>query len=486
MITQETVITTEYIPDAELVSRTLAGDRDAFNRIVSRYQILICSLAYSRIGHLGQSEDVAQETFITAWKHLRLLRQPEKLRAWLCGIVHNRAKKCLRHEIRNPMHSAEALETIEETPALIALPSDETVSREEEALLWRALERIPQLYREPLILFYREHQSIENVAAEMDLSEDAVKQRLSRGRKMLHEQVESFVENTLRKTTPTPAFSDAVLAALPLATNSIVSASAAGAAGKGAAAVKSSLLMAFLLPFVGIFTGFGAQWLMFRGNTGGPARLRLIITWAIVLTFAIGGQALVQVLGHRFAWSDPVFFAATAGFWWFYAMSLATWIAPMYWHSRAQAAAGPTAHPELKPMTTPAYAAVVAGTHIMMFWGVINLAWQEQDRLGAAVIVGLMTALGIWNFFKFRGLAGKAMGPAYILQIASCTAAFLAVFNLRFDMWVARGYGISIAELHQRMPVWLVPTLTLVLVVWTTILAVMTKPKAPDSQPVTA
>ncbi len=58
---------TEYT-DAELVSSTLAGNRDAFNRIVSRYQILICSLAYSRIGNLGLSEDVAQETFITAWK----------------------------------------------------------------------------------------------------------------------------------------------------------------------------------------------------------------------------------------------------------------------------------------------------------------------------------------------------------------------------------------------------------------------------------
>ncbi len=483
MITQEAVITTEYIPDAELVSRTLAGDRDAFNRIVSRYQILICSLAYSRIGHLGQSEDVAQETFITAWKHLRLLRQPEKLRAWLCGIVHNRAKKCLQHEIRNPVHRAELLETIEEAPALIALPSEETVTHEEEALLWRALEKIPQLYREPMILFYREHQSIENVAAEMDLSEDAVKQRLARGRKMLHEQVESFVARTLSKTTPTSAFSGAVLAALPAATNSVVSAGAAGAAGKGAAAVKTGFWMACLLPFIGVFTGFGAQWLMFRGKTGRPARLRLIITWVIVLTFAIGGQALLQIFGHHFAWSDPVFFAATAGFWWFYAMSLATWIAPMYWSSRAQAAKGAAAYPELKPMTTPAYAAVVAGTHVMMFWGVINLAWQEQDRLGAAIVVGLMTALGVWNFFKFRGLAGKAMGPAYILQIASCTAVFLAAFNLRFETWVSRGYGISIAELHQRMPVWLVPTLTLVFVVWTAILAVMTKPKAAAPQP---
>src|SRR5256885_11119521 len=46
--------------------------------------------AYSAIGRLGQSEDVAQETFITAWKHLRHLREPAKLRSWLCGIARDR------------------------------------------------------------------------------------------------------------------------------------------------------------------------------------------------------------------------------------------------------------------------------------------------------------------------------------------------------------------------------------------------------------
>ena len=188
--------------DAELVSRTLAGDRDAFNRIVSRYQILICSLAYSRIGHLGQSEDVAQETFITAWKNLRLLREPEKLRAWLCGIVRNRIHKSLEREGREPAHDAAPLEAMRDSPAREALPSEQAISREEEAILWRSLEKIPELYREPLILFYREHQSIESVATELELSEDAVKQRLSRGRKLLQEEVQAFVETTLRRTAP--------------------------------------------------------------------------------------------------------------------------------------------------------------------------------------------------------------------------------------------------------------------------------------------
>jgi len=75
--------------DAELVSESLAGNRDAFGQIVARYQSLVCSLAYSATGSLSQSKDVAQETFLTAWKQLTGLREPEKLRAWLCGIARN-------------------------------------------------------------------------------------------------------------------------------------------------------------------------------------------------------------------------------------------------------------------------------------------------------------------------------------------------------------------------------------------------------------
>src|SRR5271165_7316569 len=93
--------------DAELVSGTLAGNRDAFSLIVSRYQSLICSLAYSATGSLGQSEDLAQETFITAWKHLGHLREREKLRAWLCGIARNRINNFLRREGREPVRAAE-------------------------------------------------------------------------------------------------------------------------------------------------------------------------------------------------------------------------------------------------------------------------------------------------------------------------------------------------------------------------------------------
>src|SRR5271169_2408437 len=108
--------------DAELVHGTLAGNRDAFGQIVSRYQSLICSLAYSATGSLGQSEDLAQETFITAWKHLSHLRERDKFRAWLCGIARNRINSFLRREGREPEREAEPLENLSESHAPEPLP----------------------------------------------------------------------------------------------------------------------------------------------------------------------------------------------------------------------------------------------------------------------------------------------------------------------------------------------------------------------------
>ena len=69
--------------DAELVSASRAGNREAFGQIVRRYSGLISGLIYSSCGNLSASEDIAQETFLAAWKSLSGLREPEKLPAML-------------------------------------------------------------------------------------------------------------------------------------------------------------------------------------------------------------------------------------------------------------------------------------------------------------------------------------------------------------------------------------------------------------------
>ncbi len=287
--------------DAELVGESLVGDRDAFGRIVARYQSLICSLAYSATGCLGHSEDLAQETFITAWKHLRHLREPAKLRAWLCGIARNRINNFLRREGRKPLAAAESLEAIQELPSPQPLASDQAISLEEEAILWHSLERVPETYREPLILFYREHQSIERVAEQLELSEDAVKQRLSRGRNLLREQVLAFVESALERTAPGKAFTLGVIAALPVFATSASAATVGATAAKGSSLAKAAAAAgwagAILGPLVGILGGWLGTKLSIE-NTRSPRERQFMVrvakwTWALVGVFAIAVGTLV-------------------------------------------------------------------------------------------------------------------------------------------------------------------------------------------------
>ncbi len=480
-MTNETMAATEY-SDAELVSRTLGGDRDAFSRIVSRYQILICSLAYSRIGHLGQSEDVAQETFITAWKHLRFLREPEKLRAWLCGIVRNRIHKSLKREGREPAHDAEPLEAVHDLPAQEALPSEQAISREEEAILWRSLERMPEIYREPLILFYREHQSIEHVAVELELSEDAVKQRLSRGRKLLQEEVQTFVESALSRTAPGQAFASAVLAALPAAPAAV----GVGLAGKGAAAAKSGLLVAWLVPMIGILSGIVAGWLVVRSApTARERRAKKIALWSIwifALAWCVPGQLALGALSKHWEWSHWTFFVVMAGFWWFYFIIITTLIIVMF---RQILASRRQSEEEVgilqtsgTPLTWGTRIIVVAGLYLTFFLWLITLAWRAQDLLSVGILTGAMVVFSVCHFFQFHGRsAGVAAMRGGIKCLTSAFGVIVLMLNWRLDVWLAPRYEVSVAEMHRLYPMWLIPSLTLALLLWIGLVIASTKPK---------
>ena len=249
--------------DASLVTGSLAGNREAFSQIVARYQTLICSLAYSSTGSLSQSEDLAQETFIAAWKQLGSLREPHKLRPWLCRIARNLTCDALRQQGREPIHRAE---TLDETPELHspgASPVGQAISNEEESLMWRLLETIPPDYREPLVLFYREGQSVEKVAAALDLSEETVRQRLSRGRVILSGRMMKTVEGALFKSAPGKVFTLTVLASLSALTVSAKAAAVGTAAVKGGATAKVAALTGFsgailgsLLIFLGNYAGY--------------------------------------------------------------------------------------------------------------------------------------------------------------------------------------------------------------------------------------
>ncbi len=278
--------------DASLVVASLEGDRQAFGRIVARYQRLLCSLAYSSLGSLSESEDVAQEAFVEAWKRLGSLREPEKLKSWLCGILRFKVGHHRRKEARQPirhageLHEADVLESNDEPV------DDVAMKNEEQALLWQALEAVPATYRETMILYYREDRSLKQVAHELDLSEDAIKQRLSRGRKLLQEKMMSFVEGALARSAPGHVFTASVLAAL------VTVAPPAKAAGVGATAAKvaSTFKWATIVTFVATVSGLISSFFALRAtlDQSRTSRERRLVVKATV-TFV--GVALASVAG---------------------------------------------------------------------------------------------------------------------------------------------------------------------------------------------
>jgi len=323
----------ETTSDEDLVLASLGGDRDAFTQIVERYQRLVCSLAYSAVGNLSESEDIAQESFLAAWQKLSTLQDPAKLRPWLCGIVRFKSSRSRRSDAHEPVHRANDLEVIGDVSSDGPSGPEAAINKEEQSILWHALERLPDNYREPLVLYYREYQSIEHVAMELDLTEDTVKQRLSRGRKMLKEQAMAFVEGALVRSTPGKVFTMSVLAALPVFSPP-AKAAAAGAAmaavGKGASgAAKLSLFAAVLAPVSGLLSaGMGLRKALDQTRTARERKAMVFTTASLLgsmgvffaLLYGLRSLALArpEALGAIMDWNHLMIVGFSVGWSWFF------------------------------------------------------------------------------------------------------------------------------------------------------------------------
>ncbi|MBL9207734.1 MAG: sigma-70 family RNA polymerase sigma factor [Opitutaceae bacterium] len=292
--------------DADLVAASARGDRHSFGHLVTRHRSAACGVAYAVCGDFNSSEDIAQEAFVAAWGQLDGLREPGRFRAWICGIARQRALSHVRRQTRREGSPVTGREE-QDLPSPDPTPRELASSDEEKALLWRTLHQLPESYREPLVLFYREHQSVRAVAEALGVSEETVKQRLSRGRVLLRDEVTRVLEGVLAQTEPTQAFTLGVLGALPPLV-------AVAAATGGAATAKAATL------------GSGAS----ATATGGA------IAWAVLGTWVSGALGLLGIyvayevwrsarfapgygralLPLGFAWCALTAFAA-AGFIWF-------------------------------------------------------------------------------------------------------------------------------------------------------------------------
>jgi RNA polymerase sigma-70 factor (ECF subfamily) len=161
-----------------------AGERGRLVRLCTRFT-----------GNVDVAEDLAQETLLEAWRHLHTFdqenaTQPENWSRWLSAIAHNVCKRWVREHYHNAAHIALFAATVEgdDEPSLVdLLPGDETIEieleREEMAhLLDRALALLPPSVREVLIERYINESSHAEISERLGLSEDALVQRLHRGK----------------------------------------------------------------------------------------------------------------------------------------------------------------------------------------------------------------------------------------------------------------------------------------------------------------
>ena len=197
--------------DAELWRRVVANELSAFENVVEKYQGAVVAVAFSQCGDFAASQDIAQETFLAAWSSREQLREPEKLLGWLCSIARRLAAgACRSRAQRHALALSDATDTFDP----VEQPIDAIISREEEELVWNAIAELPESYREPLVLFYQESRSVQQIARSLDISNDSAKQRLSRGREMLRSSLAEKVEGILVRARPGKALTLRIMTAV--------------------------------------------------------------------------------------------------------------------------------------------------------------------------------------------------------------------------------------------------------------------------------
>ncbi len=311
-----------------------AGDKAAFEEVVELYQGAISAIAFSVLGDFAASQDVTQDTFWAAWQSRDQLRQPQRLGSWLCGIGRNLAHEWRR---RNRRLESNRMESLSEPAVQSMGPVEQSISAEEESIVWNSLQGLPENYREVLALYYRQGKTATQVALALELNEDTVKQRLSRGRTLLREQVATLIEDVLVRSRPGKSFTAKVMAgiigvsAAAQTGGTAVAATAVGAITGGTASGVATVAAKSVM-ISGAASGFAGGLIGAAGGLGGsfigtwlPAELAPTATEREVLRTYGRRQFRAGILYTLVIFAaTPLLFMKWGGFIYFVALAVAT------------------------------------------------------------------------------------------------------------------------------------------------------------------
>ena len=189
--------------DLMLVERTVAGDQKAFELLVIKYQRRIQRLIGRMVRDVDLVEDIAQETFIRAYKALHQFRGDAQFYTWLYRIAVNTAKKSLM-ELKRDLTVSESFfksdDDDETKTSKIELISDETpesvfAAKEIASMVNLALSELPEDLRQAVTLREIEGLSYEEISAAMSCPIGTVRSRIFRAREAISAKVKPMLEN---------------------------------------------------------------------------------------------------------------------------------------------------------------------------------------------------------------------------------------------------------------------------------------------------
>ena len=189
--------------DAPLVERAVAGDHKAFELLVIKYQRRIQRLIGRMVRDVDLVEDIAQETFIRAYRALAQFRGDAQFYTWLYRIAVNTAKKSLMDLKRNPTVSENSFKSDDDdetSPVENELTSSETpdavlASKEIAQIINSALEALPEELRQAITLREIEGLSYEEISEAMNCPIGTVRSRIFRAREAISQKVKPLLEN---------------------------------------------------------------------------------------------------------------------------------------------------------------------------------------------------------------------------------------------------------------------------------------------------
>lgn len=177
--------------ELEVIAAIVAGDTQLYHQLIRPYERSVYIMSFLCTKNEKDAETVAQETFIRAFRDLSIFRDECKFSAWLISIAHNEARKQLKRQtaiqITSPDKSVS--EEMSVSPAQLCdwreLSSD-VIDREEiRSLLRQAVHRLPDIYRQVLLLRDVEGLNVNDTAQILEIDASLVKVSLHRARMML-------------------------------------------------------------------------------------------------------------------------------------------------------------------------------------------------------------------------------------------------------------------------------------------------------------